>query len=95
MFTNLKPTVVAVFLRLAFMAFPGGSHLGTAPIRSESGNGVIIWPRHEVIQLINPSLSHSGRTLSNSLAVEASRHLAKLQSLDGSIRSSHFNLNLY
>lgn len=44
-----------------------------------------VWPRHEVLQLINPSFAQSGRTLTNSLAVEASRHLAKMQSPDRSI----------
>jgi hypothetical protein len=93
--------IVAVWSAIEqFMATYGGSHLGpgsasipslshvnslTGGRISGSGNGVVIWPRHEVIQLVNPSLSQSGRTLSNSLAVEASRHLAKLQSLDGSI----------
>jgi hypothetical protein len=46
----------------------------------------IVWPRHEVLQLINPTFAQSGRSLTNSLAVEASRHLAKMQSPDRSIR---------
>ena len=51
-----------------------------------TNSSIIVWPRHEIIQLINPSLSQSGRHLTNSLIVEASRHLAKLQSLDNSLR---------
>lgn len=50
-----------------------------------TNSSIIVWPRHEIIQLINPSLSQSGRHLTNSLIVEASRHLAKLQSLDNSL----------
>lgn len=71
-----------------------GLHFGSKSHYSSASSGAIIWPRHEVLQLINPGLSHSGRTLSNSLAVEAARHLAKLQSLDGSIRLFIYLLSL-
>ncbi len=45
-----------------------------------------LWPRHEVLQLINPAISHSGRAFSQGLVIEAVRQLAKLQSPDTSIR---------
>jgi hypothetical protein len=50
---------------------------------SDSG---LLWPRHEVLQLINPAIPQSGKPLSQGLAVEAVRQLAKMQSPDGSIR---------
>lgn len=50
-----------------------------------SGSG-ILWPRHEVLQLINPAIPQAGKSLSQGLAIEAIRQLAKMQSPDGSIR---------
>lgn len=58
----------------------------TNNLTNSTSSSTIIWPRHEVFQVINPSISSSGRNLTNSLIIEASRHLAKLQSLDNSLR---------
>ena len=50
---------------------------------SDSG---LLWPRHEVLQLINPAIPQAGKSLSQGLAIEAVRQLAKMRSPDGSIR---------
>ena len=55
-------------------------------IKNMSSNSFILWPRHEVLQLINPAIPQPGKSLSHGLAIEAVRQLAKMQSPDGSIR---------
>lgn len=49
-------------------------------------SNIIIWPRHEVLQLINPSFAQSGKILTHSLLFDTVKHLSKLQSPDRSIR---------
>lgn len=52
---------------------------------SRTDDKILLWPRHEVLQLINPAIPQSGKVLSQGLTVEAVRQLAKMQSADNSI----------
>ena len=47
---------------------------------------VVLWPRHEVHQLVNTPLAQHGKHLTHSLVMDIARQLAKIQSSDKSIR---------
>lgn len=47
---------------------------------------IFLWPRHDVLHLVTPSLCQSGRNLSNSVIIEVCRQLCRVQTPDGQIR---------
>ena len=46
----------------------------------------ILWPRHEVLQLVLPVFSNCGKPLGNKSVLEAARRLIKIENFEGLVR---------